>query len=121
MRQPFIQHRPRPEDYWRGIVMFGRNVASYKFALGRALLDLRPVPGQLVTLEELAIPFTAHLCEHLRTADKQSTSSGSRYLDACRKANAGELDQETLVATAVRLGFNNVIDAFHVVGRDDAP
>jgi len=121
VRQPFIKYRPRPEDYWRGIVMFGRNVASYKFALGRALLDLAPVPGQLVTIEELAAPFSAHLCEHLRSADKQCTSRGSRFLDACRQANAGEIDRETLIATTVKLGFNNVIDAFHVVGRDEVP
>ena len=26
-------------DYWRGIVLFGRNLASYKFALAKALLE----------------------------------------------------------------------------------
>ena len=121
MRQPFIAYDPRPEDYWRGIIMFGRNVASYKFALGQALLDLRPTAGQLVSLEELAAPFSAHLCEHLRSAGKQGTSRESRFLDACRQANAGELGQDELVATTVRLGFQNVIDAFHVVGRDEVP
>ena len=30
MSQPFIQYRPRVDDYWRGIILFGRNVASYK-------------------------------------------------------------------------------------------
>ena len=44
MSQPFIAYDPRPEDYWRGIIMFGRNVASYKFALGQALLDFAPPP-----------------------------------------------------------------------------
>jgi hypothetical protein len=116
LSKPFIEYHPTPEDYWRGIVMFGRNVASYKFALSRALLDLRPVPGQLVTLEELAVPFPAHVCQHLRNADKQATSAGSKFLDACRQANAGELSQDALVAKTVRLGFNNVIDAFHIVG-----
>jgi hypothetical protein len=119
--RPFIHYDPRPEDYWRGIIMFGRNVATYKFALGRALLDLRPAAGQLVTLEELAIPFSAHLREHLRTADKQGTSQKSRFLDACRRANAGEIDEDELAATTVRLGFQNVIDAFHIVGRDEVP
>jgi hypothetical protein len=97
MSLAFIQHRPRTEDYWRGIVMFGRNVASYKFALGRALLELAPEPGQRVSLEELAAPFSSQICEHLRTADKQGTSRASRFLDACRRANAGELDHEELV------------------------
>lgn len=101
--------------------MFGRNVATYKFALGRALLDLRPAAGQLVTLEELAAPFAAHLCKHLRTAEKQGASRQSRFLDACRQANAGKLDQDELVATTLRLGFQNVIEGFHVIGRDEVP
>jgi hypothetical protein len=114
----FIEYQPRPEDYWRGIVLFGRNVATYKFALARALLDLRPESGQIVTLDELAAPFAKHLCEHLKLADKQGTFQRSRFLDACRQANAGEIDRERLIETTVRLGFNNVIDAFHVVGRE---
>jgi transposase-like protein len=109
------------EDCWRGIILLGRNVASYKFALGRALLDLHPVAGQLVRLEELAAPFARHLCEHLRLAEKQGTFQRSKFLDACHRANAGDLTQAQLVEETVRLGFNNVIDAFHVVGRDEVP
>lgn len=121
MAKPFVAYRPCPEDYWRGIILFGRNVATYKFALGRALLDLNPQEGQLLSLEGLAVPFSKHLCDHLQLAERQSTSRGSRFLDACRRANAGELNQTELVDQAVRLGFNNVIDAFHVVGRDEVP
>jgi len=119
--QPFITHQPRLEDYWRGIILFGQNVASYKFALAQALLDLRPSAGQLVPLEELAGPFSAHLCRHLRLAEKQGTSRNSRFLDACRKANAGEIDQNQLIDQTVNMGFNNVIDAFHIVGQDEVP
>lgn len=121
MAQPFIAYRSRPEDYWRGIILFGRNVASYKFALGRALLELRPVAEQLVTLEDLALPFAAQLCAHLQLAEKQSTSQRSRFLDSCRKANTGELSQQQLMEQTVQLGFNNVIDAFHIVGRKEIP
>jgi hypothetical protein len=118
MAQPFLSYSPSVEDYWRGIILFGRNVATYKFALGRALLELRPDAGQLVPLHELAAPFASHLCDHLKLADKQSTSPNSRFLDACRQANAGELTQSQLVEQTIQLGFNNVIDAFHVIGGD---
>jgi hypothetical protein len=36
----FIETRPSLDSCWRSIILFGRNVASYKFALGRSLLDL---------------------------------------------------------------------------------
>jgi hypothetical protein len=117
LTQPFIHSKPTLEDYWRGIILFGWNVASYKFALGQALLKIRPAGGQLVRLEELAIPFSQSLCEHLKNADRQRTFQRSRFLDSCRKANRGELSRDELTDATVRLGFNNVIDAFHVVGQ----
>ena len=121
MAERFISYRPTLEDYWRGIILFGRNVASYKFALAQALLDLRPTEGQLIRLEELAEPYSRHLRRHLESADKQGTPQSSRFLDACRQANRGEIDEEALIDQTVRLGFNNVIDAFHIVARDEVP
>jgi len=119
LARPFISTQLRVEDYWRGVVLFGRNVATYKFALARALLELKPGEGQLVTLQELAAPFASHLCDHLKLADKQGTFQKSRFLDACRKANRGEITEAKLIEETVRLGFNNVIEAFHIVGNGE--
>jgi hypothetical protein len=121
MSESFLSVEPRIEDYWRAIILFGRNVASYKFSLANALIELKASSGQLVKLDELAGPFSRHLCDHLRTAEKQGTSSSSKFLDACRKFNSGELTNEQLIEHTVRYGFNNVIDAFHVIGRDSIP
>ena len=38
---------------------------------------------------------------------------------ACRHFNAGRITRDELVSTTALLGFNNVIDAFHVVDRAD--
>src|SRR5437867_8775328 len=121
MSTAFTAYEPTTEDYWRSIVLFGRNVASYKFALAKSLLEVKPASGQLIKLDELALPFARHICEHLALADKQGTSPSSRFLDACRKFNSGTLTQTQLVDRAVESGFNNVIDAFHVVGREPVP
>ena len=121
---PFDQPNLHVEDYWRGIVLYGRNVTSYKFALAASLLELKPASGDLVRLEELADPFTRHLRKHLSDADKQSTSpapGGGKFLVACRGATRGEVDDTDLIEIAVRDGFVNVIDAFHRVGPDDVP
>ncbi|MDA9924794.1 hypothetical protein N9E25_15815 [Verrucomicrobiales bacterium] len=117
----FLETEPTPENCWRSIILFGRNVASYKFALGKALLGMGRRPGDLVKLDELADPFSRHLREHLRLADKQATSSSSRFLEACRRANRGEIPEDQLRDTTVKLGFANVIDAFHVVNDGDVP
>lgn len=112
---------PTIEDQWRAIILFGRNVASYKFALAKALLTLKPAAGELVKLEDLALPFARQVCEHLRLEDKQATSASSAFLDGCRRYNRGEIDDTQLTALATSRGFNNVIDAFHVVGQADTP
>ncbi len=111
----FTEVQPTLENYWRSIILFGRNVASYKFALGKSLLDLAQQGKEIVTLDELAEPFSRNVCEHLQLADKQATSKSSRFLHACRKFNAGETKKEELLEATAKLGFNNVIDAFHVV------
>jgi hypothetical protein len=36
-------------------------------------------------------PFARHLCKHLRLSNKQGTFGQSRFLDACRACNRGEL------------------------------
>jgi hypothetical protein len=118
--ESFYSQSPRIEDYWRGIILFGRNVASYKFALAKSLLDINPQSGQLVKLSELAPHFAGHIAEHLKQSDKQATSASSKFLDACRRFN-NEGDRNKLIDETVRLGFNNVIDAFHVVGSEAVP
>lgn len=65
----------------------------------------------------------AHLCEHLKVADKQGSSAQSRFLDAYRAFYRGEATQEQLIEQTARLGFADVIDAFHAAnqGTPQAP
>jgi 5-methylcytosine-specific restriction endonuclease McrA len=109
------EHQPSLESYWRGIILFGDNVATYKFALGRSLLQLATQGKTQVTLQELAVPFSAALVEHLDSGNPQGTFGTGQFLDACKKCSLGEISQDELLRTTVRLGFNNVIDAFHHV------
>lgn len=102
---------------FRNIVLRGANVASYKFALAKSILSLAQAGATEATLEDLAVPFSRELCTHIKDVDTQSTSAGSRFLDACRHFNAGRITETELIETTALLGFNNVIDAFHVVDR----
>lgn len=117
----FQEQKPTIENYWRSIILFGRNVASYKFALAKSLLELMPEEKTVITLDDLAEPFSRNLCEHIKNEPKQVTSSSSKFLDACRDYNEGMVTKEQLLETTVRLGFNNVIDAFHIVNNEALP
>lgn len=117
----FITKTLDDQTFWRAIILFGRNVASYKFALARSLAEVAGNQSDLIRLDELAEPFARHICSHLKSAPVQTTSRSSRFLDACRKFNAGELSSDALRGITVKLGFENVIDAFHVVNRAEVP
>jgi hypothetical protein len=58
----FIETTPTTENYFRGIILFGRNVAFHKFALGKALIELATDGRDRVSLEDLAVPFSRHSC-----------------------------------------------------------
>lgn len=115
----FYEVEPSLDNYWRAIILFGRNVASYKFALAKSLYELNTVSNDLVTMEQLAEPFSRHLCKHLQHSPKQITSKSSAFLSACISYNNGDLSHEKLIGQTVKLGFNNVIDAFHVVNSGE--
>ena len=70
----FKEQYPSLESYWRSVVLFGRNVASYKFALAESLLEIAPTGKTEIDLEELADPYSRHLCRHLASSPRQTTS-----------------------------------------------
>lgn len=117
----FTSISPTLEDYWRSIILFGRNSASYKFALAKSLLELAPSGKSFVTWEELARPFSRYITEHLQQCDKQGSSSSSQFLQTCRDFNAGMVSHQKLIDMTVREGFSEVIDRFHTVGSSEIP
>jgi hypothetical protein len=53
-------------EQWRALNLLDRNVASYKFALAKALLTLKPTADAVVSLDELARLFALAVCRHLK-------------------------------------------------------
>ena len=45
----FYDIEPSLENYWRSIILFGRNVAMYKIALAKALYDLKDNGNTVIT------------------------------------------------------------------------
>ena len=80
----FLEVQPSAENRWRALVLLGRNTASYKVALAQALLELNREPGELIKLEELALPFAKALSAHVREAPKQGARGINRAMrEAC--------------------------------------
>lgn len=119
----FTEEYPSRESYFRSVVLFGKNSASYKFALAKSLIDISIDHNieTFIPLEELSVPFSKYICEHLKINDKQTTSASSKFLNACRDYNNGTLSQDDLILLTKKFGFENVLDAFHNVNQQNIP
>jgi 5-methylcytosine-specific restriction endonuclease McrA len=104
---------------WRKIILHGENTASYKFALAKAILQVGRRGEEIVSLDELAIPFSQEMCTHIAEVDTQSNSPNSQFLNACRYFNAGAIEEQELIDTTLLFGFRYVIDAFHTLRGDN--
>lgn len=112
----FVDVEPTLENYWRAIILFGKNTASYKFALVKSLIDVSlKRKSDLIALDDLALPYALHLTEHLKHSPKQSTTKTSQFIQACQDYNEGKIDEGRLVQITKKEGFKYVLDAFHVV------
>lgn len=112
----FIDVEPTLENYWRAIILFGKNTASYKFALAKSLIDISLAKdSDLISLEDLALPYAMHLCEHLKHNPKQSTFKSGKFINACYDFNNQAIGQDELMHITTKEGFKYVLDAFHVV------
>lgn len=85
------------------------------------LLEVADNEKTFVSLEQLAEPYARNLVDHLQISDRQGTSTSSRFLQVCRRFSEGEIAKDQLLSQTVRLGFANVIDAFHNVNQAEVP
>jgi len=107
-----VVYKPNLEALWRSVILIGKNSASYKFALAKALMRETGSNSEL-SFEDIAKVYSKELCNHLKLEDKQGTSNSSKFLNICRDFNNGKISYDRLIQTTVQLGFVNVFDAFH--------
>lgn len=112
----FYKIAPTLENYWRGVILFGKNFASYKFALAHALYDVERT-HTLISLQDLALPYSQHICAHLKQSPRQilKADKPGAFLTACLRFNRGEITQDELIQETVKHGFSVVLKAFHNV------
>ena len=67
----YNEHDLSADTLWRSLILFGKNTATYKFAFGKTLLDYIDEEKTVLTLEDLAEPFSHYLIQHLRTGYNQ--------------------------------------------------
>ncbi|WKA53442.1 HNH endonuclease [Planococcus shixiaomingii] len=109
----FLENDQSLESEFRSIYLFGRNVATYKFAFAKTLLELGTSNKSFLSLEELSPIFAKYMLEHVKSGKRQITSSSSKFINALQLYSQHKITWEQLLLVTERIGFTNVIDAFH--------
>lgn len=117
----FYKYEPTLENFWRSIVLFGKNTASYKFALAKTLIELDISTSDFIKLEDLAEPYSKHICSHLKHSNKQTTNPSSTFINACKKFNENNISLDSLIEVTKKEGFKYVLDRFHIVNNSPLP
>ena len=105
---------PSLESQWRAIILFGKNSATYKFAFAKAI-ELLPSGKSSLSLEDLAVPFSKNIVDHLLKSDKQGNSSSSKFLNACRDFIAGRSSEDRLIQVGTKFVSVMVLIFFHIL------
>ena len=104
------------ETIWRSIILFGKNTASYKFSLAKAILDLAKEGKSTISYKELAVAYAPHLLEHYKNGLKQDTRSADSTLAKTYKGYVrDEISYDELISYTASKGFSNVVPRFHHV------
>jgi len=112
-----------PLDYWRAIVLYGANVATYKIALAACLIKFAEHGKTHVSMTELAQDFFHRYRDRLASGKPQlSNPDRKTVLERVVAAyTAGTLTETAAIDRVERQGFSDVVPRFHVVNGAPIP
>lgn len=111
------------EDFWRTIILYGLNQATYKIALGQSLIRFSQQQKNFVTMNELAEDFFDMYKERLENGKPQlATPNRQTAMERIVNLyNIGKLTRSQALEKVEREAFNDVIDRFHNVDNLQIP
>ena len=111
----------KDEDYWRSIILYGLNQATYKIALGKTLVSLSKQNFTTVPWDTLSQEFLNQYQQRLNIDEpmpQQTNSARRTFMErAVRKLDLGLVDIDETIFSVGQEGFNDVIKRFHNIAR----
>jgi hypothetical protein len=108
-------------DYWKAIILYGLNQATYKIALGKVLLSFAEKQQERIIWEDLSKAFLDIYIERLKEEAKPQQSIPTRRTvmeNIVNQIGVGSLNYENAIEQVGRNAFNDVIERFHTIGND---
>ncbi|MFP5111630.1 HNH endonuclease domain-containing protein [Bacillaceae bacterium C204] len=111
------------EDYWRAIILYGLNQATYKIALGQSLIRFSEQGKTTIRMNELAEDFfTMYLKRLINGKPQLATPNRQTAMERIINLyNNGLLNRTQAIERVEREAFNDVIDRFHIVDKSNIP
>ncbi|MGE5580209.1 MAG: HNH endonuclease [Bacillota bacterium] len=104
-------------DFWRAIILYGLNTATYKMALGQCLADLVRQGRTQISLDNLALEFHTLYKKRLENGKPQLVTPGRQSImeQVVELSSLGQIDEETIISRVKAQPFAEVIPRFHTV------
>ena len=108
-------------DYWKAIVLYGLNQATYKIALGKTLLELTSQNQSSIDWHTLSESFLDNYIERIgkNPTPQQSNPSRKTVLERIvTQLNLGVIDKDEAILRVSQDGLNDVVPRFQTIGND---
>ncbi|MDG1942650.1 MAG: HNH endonuclease domain-containing protein [Halioglobus sp.] len=110
-----------PSDYWKGVILFGLNNATYKMGLGKVLLKHAKAGANRISWEDLSKDFLSEYVNRL-TDDPmpQQTNPARRAVMERIAADlmGNRISESQAIERVATDAFNDVVPRFQTIGTD---
>jgi hypothetical protein len=110
-------------DYWRAVILYGLNTATYKIALGSCLLDFVANDRSHVSMHDLAEAFFDAYRTRLESGKPQLVLPNRLTVmeRVVREYRAGRLTRDQAIDRVEQQAFGDVVPRFHTVDNMPLP
>jgi 5-methylcytosine-specific restriction endonuclease McrA len=110
-------------DYWRSIILYGLNTATYKLALAEALFLAQSRGETTLSYGQLGRLFYELYRERVQAGRPQLVTPGRETVveRVLRGIASGKYAEDEAVAMLARDAFGDVVPRFHTVGKAPIP
>jgi len=112
-----------PEEIWRGIILLGKNTATYKLGLAKVIIDQVMFGKSHISMDELSKKFFEIYKERLKTNRPQLNHFSRKTVmeRVVSQYNLGLLTQEQAINEVKLNAFNDVLPRFHTIDNVSVP
>lgn len=110
-----------PSDYWKGIILFGLNNATYKMGLGKILLKHAKAGANQISWEQLSKDFLSQYMTRLTDDPMPQQANPARRTVMERIAAdlvGNRINQSEAINRVADGAFNDVVPRFQTIGTD---